>query len=104
MQRRCAEILTRLRKAKNSVWFNSPFDVEGLKLLRLHGHTRLFCGACSSAAMAGAAVGDGGRQRRDEEATRKERRGCLPFLLGIGEMLLGIEKKYKGKGDKKSIC
>lgn len=32
MQRRCAEILTRLRKSKNSVWFNSPVDVEGLKL------------------------------------------------------------------------
>jgi len=30
--RRCAEILTRLRKSKNSVWFNSPVDVEGLKL------------------------------------------------------------------------
>jgi len=51
-----------------------------------------------------AAVGDGGRRRRDEEATRKGRRGCLPFLLGIGEMLLGMEKKYRGKGDKKSIC
>jgi len=32
MQRQCAEILTRLRKSKNSVWFNSPVDVEGLKL------------------------------------------------------------------------
>ena len=29
MQRRCAEILTRLRKSKNSVWFNFPVDVEG---------------------------------------------------------------------------
>ena len=32
MQRWCAEILTRLHKSKNSVWFNSPVDVEGLKL------------------------------------------------------------------------
>ncbi|WVZ94633.1 hypothetical protein U9M48_040502 [Paspalum notatum var. saurae] len=32
MRKRCAEILVRLRKSKNSVWFNSPVDVEGLKL------------------------------------------------------------------------
>uniref|UniRef100_K3YHD9 Bromo domain-containing protein n=1 Tax=Setaria italica TaxID=4555 RepID=K3YHD9_SETIT len=32
MRKRCAEILMRLRKSKNSVWFNSPVDVEGLKL------------------------------------------------------------------------
>ncbi|CAL5010747.1 unnamed protein product [Urochloa decumbens] len=32
MRKRCADILTRLRKSKNSVWFNSPVDVEGLKL------------------------------------------------------------------------
>jgi len=29
---------------------------------------------------------------------------CLPFLLEIGEILLGIEKKYRGKRDEKSIC
>ena len=87
-----------------------PRRRRGPQAARLHGHTCPFCGVCSSAAMAGAAVGDSGRRRRagrrrrDEEATRKGRRGCLPFLLGIGEMLLGIEKKYRGKGDKKSIC
>lgn len=32
MRKRCGEILMRLRKSKNSVWFNSPVDVEGLKL------------------------------------------------------------------------
>lgn len=32
MWRRCADILTRLRRSKKSVWFNSPVDVEGLKL------------------------------------------------------------------------
>ncbi|XP_062191985.1 transcription factor GTE4-like [Phragmites australis] len=32
MLKRCAQILTRLRKQKISVWFNSPVDVEGLKL------------------------------------------------------------------------
>jgi hypothetical protein len=32
MRRRCADILTRLRRSKKSVWFNSPVDVEGLKL------------------------------------------------------------------------
>ena len=70
-----------------------PRRRRGPQAARLHGHTHPFCGACSSAAMAGAAVGDCGRRWRDEEATRKGRRGCFPFLLGIGEMLLGIEKK-----------
>ncbi|CAO2176175.1 unnamed protein product [Urochloa humidicola] len=32
MRKRCLEILIRLRKSKHSVWFNSPVDVEGLKL------------------------------------------------------------------------
>ncbi|CAO2206035.1 unnamed protein product [Urochloa humidicola] len=32
MRKRCAEILVRLRRSKHSVWFNSPVDVEGLKL------------------------------------------------------------------------
>jgi len=32
MRKRCADILMRLRRSKKSVWFNSPVDVEGLKL------------------------------------------------------------------------
>ncbi|PUZ50438.1 hypothetical protein GQ55_6G059000 [Panicum hallii var. hallii] len=40
MQKRCAEILMRLRKSKNSVWFNSPVDVEGLKLHDYHAIIR----------------------------------------------------------------
>ncbi|RLN03272.1 transcription factor GTE7-like [Panicum miliaceum] len=40
MRRRCAEILVRLRKSKNSVWFNSPVDVEGLKLHDYHAIIR----------------------------------------------------------------
>ena len=40
MQRRCAEILTRLRKSKHSVWFNSPVDVEGLRLHDYHAIIR----------------------------------------------------------------
>ncbi|CAO2187294.1 unnamed protein product [Urochloa humidicola] len=32
MRKRCADILMRLRRSKHSVWFNSPVDVEGLKL------------------------------------------------------------------------
>ena len=88
MQRQCAEILTRLRKSKNSVWFNSPVDVEGLKM---HDYTDTRVRFAERARR---------RPWRDEEATRKGRRGCLPFLLGIGEMLLGIEKKYREKGEK----
>ena len=95
MQRRCAENLMRLRKSKNIVWFNSPVDVEGLKL-HDYTDTRVRFAECARRRpWRGRPSATAGR-----EATRKGRRGCLPFLLGIGEMLLGIQKKYRGKGDK----
>uniref|UniRef100_A0A0D9X579 Bromo domain-containing protein n=1 Tax=Leersia perrieri TaxID=77586 RepID=A0A0D9X579_9ORYZ len=40
MRKRCAQILTRLRKQKTSVWFNSPVDVERLKLHDYHAIIR----------------------------------------------------------------
>uniref|UniRef100_A0A0E0EIU1 Bromo domain-containing protein n=1 Tax=Oryza meridionalis TaxID=40149 RepID=A0A0E0EIU1_9ORYZ len=40
MRKRCTQILTRLRKQKISVWFNSPVDVERLKLHDYHAIIR----------------------------------------------------------------
>ena len=51
----------------------------------------------------GAALAAPGRRRR--EAGREERElRFVPFLLGIGDVILGIEKKLRGKRDGKSIC
>ena len=73
MQRRCAEILTRLRKSKNSVWFNSPVDVEGLKL---HDYTDT-------------------RIRFAERARQRQWRG-QPSATAGGD---GGTRKQRGKGD-----
>ena len=73
MQRRCAEILTRLRKSKNSVWFNSPVDVEGLKL---HDYTDT-------------------RVRFAERARRRPWQGRPSATTG-GD---GGTRKQRGKGD-----
>jgi len=65
-----------------------PRRRRGPQAARLHGHTRPFCGACSSAAMAGAAVGDGG--------TRKQRgkgdAAVSPFYWGLGKYYWGLRK------------
>lgn len=40
MRKRCAQILTKIRKQRNSVWFNKPVDVERLKLHDYHAVIR----------------------------------------------------------------
>ena len=90
--RRCAEILTRLRKSKNSVWLNSPVDVEGLKLhdytdtrVRFAERARRRPWQGRPSAMAG---GDGG--------TRKQRgkgdAAVSPFYWGLGKCYWGLRK------------
>jgi len=92
MQRRCAEILTRLRKSKNSVWFNSPVDVEGLKL---HDYTdtrvrfaerarrRPWWGRPSATA-----GGDGGTRKQQGKGDA----AVSPFYWGLGKCYWGLRK------------
>ncbi|XP_051201071.1 transcription factor GTE7 [Lolium perenne] len=56
MLARCAQILTKLRKQRNSVWFNRPVDVEKFKLYDYHAVIRnpMDLGTVKSALAAGA--------------------------------------------------
>ena len=85
MQRRCAEILTRLRKSKNIVWFNSPVDVEGLKL---HDYTDTcihFAERARRWPWTGRPSATAGRGSNEERETR-----LSPLSIGVWGNVIGV--------------
>ena len=90
MQRRCAEILTRLRKSKNSVWFNSPVDVEGLKL-HDYTDTRIRFAECARRRpWRGRPSATAGREATAGRGSNKERETRLsPLSIGDWGNVIG---------------